>query len=442
MSDAAVSSAPALGEDISQLRWGGASIAQIKVAPISAVERSIVTKTVAALGILIFAQRLAVPPNIEIGFFPVMFLAVWLFAKGYAVISRPRALAYLGICALILCDVLFSPLHNAISVASLAFLLTMHLPFLLRVAISRAAYLRILLWFQIFCLVIATMVFVQWAQQFVHMPMISMDNYVPDSLTFKNYNYIQKVTFYSHWYKPNAFFMLETSHTSQLLAISALIEIALFRRPIRILYVLLAQVSTFGGTGIFILAMGMLAMVFYLRPKSILTLAIAAPLIFVAALQLGVVHNAVERSAQIGQRGTSGNGRITAPYVIAAQTANSSPEAAFLGLGPGVATPFQTEIQDALNPTAKLIVEYGLPIAVLWIVWFHSILLSTRAPFIVTWVVILQYDLVGGALMIPLQTYYCLLLSALFVLPAPASVSRSSLRRWAARGIPGNPLET
>ena len=396
-------------------RWGTASVAEIKNTVLAATEKSILSKTVIALGLLIFAQKLAVPPNIELGFFVIALLVAWLFIKGYAAIAAGRCITYCGICALMLLANAFSPLHNRISVNSLLFLLTVHIPFVFTVRISRAGYLRLLLWFQIFCLVIATAVYLQWLQQFLHMPMLDMDSYLPAPVIFEHYNYVQKVNFSSPWYKPNGFFMLEASFASQLLAMSVLVEIALFRRPLRILYVLAAQLATFGGTGMFVLGVGMIGVMFYLKPKSVLALLLAVPIALGAAYQLGVVKNATGRAAEVFQPGTSGHGRFAAPGQIALDTVKSSTAAAYLGLGAGVVSPYQTHETDTLNPIAKLVIEYGIPIALLFIIWFHSILLTSGVPFIVTLAVILQYDLTGGGLMIPLQTYYCLLLSALFI---------------------------
>jgi len=394
--------------------WTAYTVEEIRSTPLSPAETEIVKWTGIAFCFLIVFQRLAVPPNIEVGFFSIAALTVWLVYKRYAVLIPLRAIAYMFIATLMFAFALYSPLRPAFSVPALLFVVFMHFPFLFRVDISRVAYLRILLVFQNLAFLMATMVFFQWAQQAAGMYMIDMDHFVPSSWLFENYNYVQKVNYFSRWYKPNAFFMLETSFTSQLLAMSVLFELAILRRPFRILYAGIAQVMTFGGTGLLILAAGMLVCVFYLRPKQILILACATPILLAVAFSLGVVQNAMGRATEIARPGTSGNGRLMAPLDIATNTASSSLDFAIFGVGPGIRSPYKRYSQDTLNAPSKLVVEYGVPVAILWLTWFLSCLAVSGVPIIVIWAMFLQYVPMQGGLMVPMLTYYCLIMAALF----------------------------
>ena len=395
-------------------RWTEYTVDEIRSTALSPGETEIVKWTGLAFSFLVVFQKIAVGPNIEVGFFFIFALILWLVYRRHAVLIPLRAISYLLICTLMIAFAVYSPLRPEFSVPALIFMIFMHVPFLFRVNISRIAYLRIVLTFQNLALLMASMVFFQWAQQAAHMPMISMGSYIPESWFLFHYNYIQKVGFYSVWYKPNAFFMLETSFTSQLLAMSLLFEIALFRRPWRILYIGVAQIMTFGGTGILILAAGMLVCVFYMRTKQVIILACAVPVMFFVALPLGVVHNAIGRTSEISRPGTSGNGRLMAPVQVATETATSSLDRAIFGVGPGLDSPFKRYKQEVLNAPAKLVVEYGVPVAIFWLCWFLGCMFVSGVPVIVIWAMFLQYIPLQGCLIVPLMTYYVLVMAGLF----------------------------
>ncbi|MDO7844608.1 hypothetical protein [Sphingomonas immobilis] len=396
--------------------WRDYKVDEVKAAILNANERVIVGAAAIALGLLIFTEKLALQPaNIEYGFFAVAALCVFLVLRGSAYFLPVRTLAYCGVAALMIVITFASPIHAAFSIPSLLFMIILHIPFCMRVDLSRLAYLRILLWFEIFALVIASFVYFQWLQQAAGMRMLNMEDYLPQSMMFDNYNYVQKINYFSHWYKPNGFFMLETSYASQVLALAGLIELALFRRPVRLAYIVLAQLSTYGGTGMIVLGCGMLVAVFYLRFKEVVALAVAVPLLFGLAMTTGIAENAMGRTMEFSHSGTSGNGRFVAPFEIARDTVLSSKTFALTGVGPGVVSPYHRLIQDTLNPLTKLVVEYGIPVAVLWMLWYHACMIMARVPFIAFWAFFIQYDALGGAAMVPLVTYYCLLISCLFV---------------------------
>jgi len=77
-------------------------------------------------------------------------------------------------------------------------------------------------------------------------------------------------------------------------------------------------------------------------------------------------------------------------------------------------SPFKRYKQEVLNAPAKLVVEYGVPVAILWLCWFLGCLFVSGVPIIVIWAMFLQYIPLQGCLIVPLMTYYVLVMAGLF----------------------------
>lgn len=382
----------------------------------------------------IVGQKLATPGlNVEFGVFFVTGFTIWAFVRGYLEVSLARLLGFVVVNVGAMLVTLIGHAADDFSLPSLMLLVFLHLPFVLRAPVRRDVYVMILKRFQLIALFIASMVFLQWAEQGLGMRMTNLEDYVPRDWLFHFYNYVQKVNFYSRWYKPNGIFMLEASHTSQLLAMGLVIEVCILKRMTIILTLLLGLVMTYAGTGTIMVLLSLPFIATYLSRRTIVGGLVSLPVALLVAWQLGFLANAIGRTAEIAQPGTSGSGRLVAPFEILARTLTNIPSTIYYGLGPGVMNPFFSSITDVLNPTAKIITEYGLPVGVLWLVWFHFCTFTARVPAVITCVVLIQYDFTGGGLLVPVQTYYCLLLTAMIV-PAPARSGIVPLRPVMARG--------
>ena len=58
--------------------------------------------------------------------------------------------------------------------------------------------------------------------------------------------------------------------------------------------------------------------------------------------------------------------------------------------------------------------EYGLFAGVIWMFLLHLTVIRTRAPGVAAFVVLVQYDFLNGALIVPIHLVYCYVLAAAY----------------------------
>lgn len=415
--------------DLDRKSWGKATIREVIDAPLYGDERTMLRLTATGLVVLILGQKLAFPATIELSFYTSFALAILLLIWRKGRIDPARMLGYVASMTVCILVTVTSPLHPAFSISAILYLIIIHMPFMLVVPVRRTFYLKLLRIFMIVGMIVATLVYVQWAQQLVGMRMISLEDYVPKPFLYVGYNYIQKINYFSQYYKPNAFLMLETSHTSQTLAIATLIELCLFRRLFVVAYMLIAQIITFGGTGMLLIVVTIPFVLRYLSLRLVMAGVVVLPLALLVAAQAGVLDNALGRSAEFDKPGTSGNGRFVNHFVIAAKSASVDADHALFGIGAGQISPFVNDKTTVFLPLSKLTVEYGLPAALLFFAWITYCFFTAGVPLVVTWPLLILFNLIGGTLLIPINTYYCLFLTAMFVPNRVASSSQARLFR-------------
>lgn len=423
----AVPEAEAAAIDPVERAWTDYPAATVTADHLTPDENRFVTVTSLALAFLVFTMKIAPFMNIELGVYAVLPFAGWALAAGHARISPLRLFGFLLTGAGAVVVTFAAHAHEGFSITALLFLIVLHLPFVLIADVRRVVYLKLLKNFQIVAGIIAFMVFFQWGQQVVGMKMLNMEDYLPKSIMFDSYNYVQKVNYFSRWYKPNAFFMLETSHTSQIISIGLAIELCFLRRMPLVLFFAIALVMSFGGTGTLMTVLAVPLYLLYLSRRTLIAGLCAAPLALLVAAKAGFLENAVGRSQEFGEAGTSGSGRFVAPFQVMYRTFTHLPDTLFTGIGPGVWNPFYSSHTDMLNPIAKITTEYGALVGLAWFAWFHACVFTSRVPVIIIFLALAQYDMTGGGLLVPIQTYYCLFLCAMVVparRTAPAALPR------------------
>ena len=227
--------------------------------------------------------------------------------------------------------------------------------------------------------------------------------------------------------KPNGFFMLETSHTSQLLAMGLVMEICLFRRYLIFGFIAAAEMSTFGGTGFVLILLSLPIIALYLTPRQVLLLSIAIPLLIGGASVIGVAHNFASRSTEFGKEGTSGNDRFVRPYRLLAEDATRDNVTALFGIGPGNGGHNGDAAADLItNPPVKAADEFGIPVALLWMGFVVACVSGGVVPLCVTIPILIQYTLLNGALLVPIHIVYLYFLAGLYR-PESQSLVRAPL---------------
>ncbi|MBB3911816.1 hypothetical protein [Sphingomonas desiccabilis] len=363
------------------------------------------------LGVL--TQKIALPGNIEAAL-PILMAAVLvLMVTGRARLSLPRLLVFALLALTIAISQAAAADHRLISVPALAVAGVIYGTFLFVVPLRDAERMMLLARFQALATFIAAMVAVQWTCQFAGLPMPTLEMLLPRTMLFEAYNSVQPLAWKAAYMKPNGIFMLEASHTSQILAMAVVIEICTFRRWWRVAALLIAQLSTFGGTGFILLLVSALLLPFYLRGRSLAMLGAITLVVAVGTSFTPVWTNFAKRSAEIGGEDTSsGRGRFVEPYLFMVERLSSDKRTLLAGLGPGNGKFDRDRTgQLVMNPLVKATVEYGLIAGMLWMVFIHGCVLRTRMPFVAAFVVIIQYDFLNGSLLVPLHLLYCWVLA-------------------------------
>jgi hypothetical protein len=385
-------------------------------AALSPADAFVVRTASVALWLCVLTQKLAIVANIQAPLLIAIGAVAVLMANGLAFISVSRSVMFCVLVFMITVTHLVGHGGAPFSVLAILLALGIYALFIVVVPISAAAYGRLLVNFQVLAAFIAGLVYLQWAMQFAGLEMLNLETIIPSGQLYVRYNYIQPVHWGSLFNKPNGVFMLEASHASQLLAMALVIELCLLQRLRYIVFLGIAQLSTFGGTGFLLLVLSAPVMLFYFRPQLLLVLLIASPLVMGAAYKLGVVDNFTSRSTEFGVESSSANGRFVETYRFMARTVVKEPRTIVFGLGAGNAK-LDGEVTNkiVLNPLTKLVTEYGIIVALLWLLLIHLCVLRSGAPMCVCFAVLIQYNLLNGSLLMPIHVMYCYLLAGIFL---------------------------
>jgi hypothetical protein len=392
----------------------------------------------------VLLQKIALPGNIEL---PLVIMVVGLgvlVGRGWAKVSLPRLSFLALLIAAMAISQAVAPAARSFSLESMMLAVPLYAMFVLLVPLDRPGIVAVLRHFQRVASFIAAMVALQWAMQLAGVPIPNVDEWIAPQYLYHLFNYVQPLTWGAHYMKPNAFFMLEASHTSQILAMGAVIEICVFRRLWMAIGLICAQLASFGGTGLVLLLACLPLLPFYLSRRTVLGLLGGAVLIAAGVSQTPIWHNFSQRSAELGKPNSSGNGRFVEPYRFMVETLTSSPTAIVSGIGPGNGKESTDRSEQlVMNPMVKAVVEYGLFVGVIWMVFIHACVLRTAAPGIVAVAVLIQYDFLNGSLLVPIHLVYCYILAGAYARgrvrgtarPSDGWVAAADRERAAARAI-------
>ena len=382
----------------------------------AASDRFTINVLTAILWISVLTQKIALPGNIEL---PLLALAggiAVLIWRRRALLSPNRLMLFVALAGAIAIEQAAFAVRRDVSLSAMLVALALYALFVFVIPLERPQILQVLRRFQTVVLFIAAMVGLDWAFQFAGRPMPSFDAFVPPAYLYQAYNYIQPLTWGAAYMKPNGFFMLEASHTSQLLAMGLVLEICLFRRWAYIAALVVAQLASFGGTGFVLLLASLLCVVpFYVRGKTLLLLVLLLVVAAAGASQTPVWHNFSKRSGELTTEHSSGNGRMVEPYTFMADRIANNRRTLVSGIGPGNGKlDLDRTSQLVINPISKAVVEYGLVAGLLWMLLLHLSVIRTAAPGVAAFVVLIQYDFLNGALIVPIHLVYCYVLAAAY----------------------------
>jgi len=349
-----------------------------------------------------FGQRIVIPlggQQIAL-IFPVTFAAfiIMLFSKKFS-LYRMRLILFTLFWILTLSFLLF---QEAFSATSILFLLTLYLPFLFKFEFEDEMKLKYLRRFQNIVLFTAFFGIFQFASQAAGMDFFDPISIFPSNMIQLGYNTTYPITYGSPISKPNGGFYLEPSLFSQFLAISIIIEILFFKRWNRVFVLFVAIVTSFSGTGLIILMILGLPLLFKLKFKQALVVILAGALVAVIFFNSEYGSVTSGRADEYNSQNSSFSIRFINPF----KTIFSGDQKDML-IGHGSGQTERTQFPFEANFTAipKLWYEYGfLPMIIFTLFLMHCFFFRNSSILIAA--IFLMYTFLSGSLLQPQTIYF------------------------------------
>jgi hypothetical protein len=247
--------------------------------------------------------------------------------------------------------------------------------------------------------------------QAVHLPMPDIHKVLPERVLIQTYNYIQPLHYGWSFSKPNAFFMLEASFTSQFIGLGLVIEFVYFRRWWLLGVMAVALVGTFATTGVLLVLLSA-PFLFrrYWKQMAILAV-IGLPLIGIGAYASGWIEIMQARTNTVNVQASSFSQRFVIPYTAMWDLATKgSPTDIVAGLGAGATTRIMEPAE--YNSISRSFVEYGFLFFILFNIFSTYIIFSTGVPFIMSWIVFVDYNFLSGNFHLPSAVTYVTVLAS------------------------------
>jgi hypothetical protein len=365
---------------------------------------------------VVFTQKIAMPGSggaLQIA--PVLYYGamVLLMFKGHVRIAPMRFALFsatVGVAAL--CQAVYH--GNRFSIGSFGFYVVIYASCIFVLPAEEKQYLKLLSALQNVGVFGGVFVLIDLLAQRAGMAPPNLEKIIPSAVMLKDFAYIRAVSFGSSQIKPNGLIFLEPSHCSQFLAFCLFAELCLFRRPWRVLFYFATMFLTNGGTGMLLVLLTAPFAVMYFRPGVSLGLGALVVVGLIGAISAGFLDSLLARLEEFGSEKSSAHYRFVAPVQMMAAVLEGPTLNALVGVGAGNApkqNPFVIWV-----PLAKTMYEYGLVFVVFW---FPLTIISTFGQgriFIMSWMMFMQYHILNGSLLVPINFIYTLLFGGLYVL--------------------------
>lgn len=258
---------------------------------------------------------------------------------------------------------------------------------------------------------------------------------VGEGLLVQDFNDSNALFYDSPVFKSTAFVMLEPSFLAQYCALAVLIGVVLRVRAWQLVVLVAGLASSVSGTGILLLVVGGL-LVLFRSPRAFRpSYAVAAGAALALVLLSPVAGLLLDRTDEATQPGTSGYQRFVAPYEETLEGLQDDPERYLLGAGAGGAERLLDstragQLGQAVVYTTvpKLVFEYGLPAGGLFVL-FIVVSMVDRVPWrVVPGALLFMTFVLSGALLQAHTAYLAWLLTAFWAGddPVPATDPRRS----------------
>lgn len=367
-----------------------------------------------------FAVPLIHVDGIGLGF-PLIYLAMLpgILIAGLMRFDPPRLQFFCFLASVLGCAMAMR--GENVSLPSLAFLMLLHLPYVVRMEVSEATRESIYLIFLDLALVIALCGLAQYSlQHFVATKWVfPIENLLPADWRVTGFNMQTPIAWGSSTYRPNGLFMQEPSFFSQLLAIALLLELTRLARLWRIALYGIAIVASQSGTGLIILAFGLPILVARrFHWNHLAALALLLPVLYFAGPWLHIDH-LIARLGEFTSTRSSAYERFVGGFQIFSASVDTDPLRMLFGYGAGS---YRQIVQNLGMPAAemalfKMVVEFGVVGATLYFGFMFFCIFRTRGPFVLRLALAVCLFLNGAY-----NTFIHSLAFALLVWPSSASV--------------------
>jgi hypothetical protein len=355
---------------------------------------------------------------------PAVFILIYQFAVGRLVILYDRLLWFLALGLAVTCSLLLN--FKSTMLPSYSEFIVVYSLFTLSRPATGDRYKNTLKAFQFLVLILSTLAIAQFfAQYFIDgRELVQFFGIIPDfllaSYNIGGVNTIIPITEGSSLIKSNGIFLTEPSTLSQLTALAILIEILEFRRPRYLFLLVFGYLLSYSGTGLMTL---LLCLPFTgLVHRRALYYGLLGIMVVFGLWVSGIVDLSifVSRMGEFEDTRASGFVRFVAPFWVAADYLNlASLRALLLGNGPGTTANFLAGIWYSGGLTGtwiKLLYEYGLIGAFVFILFLASCCRRTLCPGLVLMAFLFNYVFLGGNI---LSTPFLIVMIVLITLSGP-----------------------
>jgi hypothetical protein len=394
--------------------------------------------------VTVLGQRITVPLGLPISLPLLAALAGIFFARlrGGVRYNRVRSELYVAAgTAVVLCSWFTSIRGADLSLNSLLLLLVIYLPWMFCVS-SRFADLMVPL-LRTFVLVMVGAAVVG-AMQMVAQLLLGWQykdyllSWLPPQFLAEGFNTSYQLAYNNPTVKANAFVFLEPSFLCQFCALALIVSLLLRAPAWQPLILGLGMAATLSGTGILLLAVGVVLLILRvpnrIRPSYVIAAVVGLAVVF----STPAANILLDRRTETSQQGSSGNIRFVEPYTQVAQGLADDPTRYLIGAGPGTSDRLLESSRGKAGQAVvygiapKMAFEYGLICAVLFIaLLLVSILRGPPLPVLPAAVVFMIFFL-SGSLLQPHTIVLAWLLTSVWGPPVTVGVTdrlAAALRR-------------
>jgi hypothetical protein len=287
------------------------------------------------------------------------------------------------------------------SLSSLLLLLIVQFPFVLRFRLGVFPYDRVVKLLADVAFLFAVFSITQMLIQFTLGKEIAyaIDYNIPEAISIIGFDFLVPLYWSSPVYKSNGFLLAEPSLLSQLIAIGIAAELLTQARLHRLVFLGGGLLCSYSGTGMMMLALFLPVYILRYRRFDLVLLGLCLlPLLLMLQdiLQLDAI---TRRINEFSSTESSGFARFLSSFYTLSEFVFADIATTLFGKGPGTVQEFWPYLTyEAFDPTwGKLIYEYGLVGAVLYIIFFYESVLKIRRPL--TFPLVFTYFFLGGYLL-------------------------------------------